>query len=467
VAAAAVTMWVIPREPRPQRSADDGRFRGLIEALHSVKEQYYVPVDDEQLLQGAISGMVGSLDEFSSYIPADKAGAFARRMAGWQKGLGLRVDLLDGRAVIVGVLHDSPAHREGFLPGDRIVRIDGASAGELHLEDIEARLNTRDEDDTVELMVLPAGGGPRIVALTPAEFHVESVTGLYRDRNGQWIWMLDRRDFSTSSGQSGLAYVRIREFVNDTAKRLQAALQGVPNLHGLVLDLRDNPGGKGNVAIQVADTFLSNGPLVTMVDRTGRTERHEAHDRGTLPDIPVVVLIDAKTASGAEIVAGALYHRHRAVLVGTRTRGKGCVQSMFVLADGLGQVNLTTSQFVFSSGRSIIRLPGSDRWGIDPHEQVKIDATVHRALRRLRWQCEVPGGMTSTTLPATRKSPRPPRAVRELLRLDRQLAHSVGLLAEPLRMQAILKRAAAEALAAAKTRAAAQTRATRRGGGDD
>lgn len=199
-------------------------------------------------------------------------------------------------------------------------------------------------------------------------------------------------------------------------------------------------------AVATADLLLREGVIVAFAGRNEPAKQYLAEPDGTFPEFPVVVLIDAGTASGAEIVAGALRLHDRAVLVGTRTRGKGAVQTMFRLADRLGQINLTTSQLLIGADQLISRMPGSDDWGVDPHDglEVVIPAPRRRKLRQLRLRVEVLGPSVRTrpaTRPATAATAAHPM-YRKFMSLDSQLTRAIELLQEPAEIEEILRAAA-------------------------
>jgi C-terminal processing protease CtpA/Prc len=240
-----------------------------------------------------------------------------------------------------------------------------------------------------------------------------------------------------------MAYVRIREFVNDTGGQLKKTLQQLTDLRGLVLDLRDNPGGNLSVAVEAANLFLREGVIVTSVNRSGDIKKYVAQSDWALPEIPMVVLIDGETASAAEILAAALKVHRRAVLVGMRSRGKGRVQSMFPLPGGLGQINLTTSELLIPSRQSISREPDSDVWGVDPHPRQKVEiAPEHleklQLLQGRSGTFQSMGAGAPATVPAI-ASRRARVLYREFVRLDSQFARAMELLIHPEEMEEILK----------------------------
>jgi len=273
------------------------------------------------------------------------------------------------------------------------------------------------------------------------------VTGLFRDDAGKWVHLIVPSE--------GIAYLRLREFTPETSQQFQRAFRQLTRLEGVVLDLRDNPGGARPAAIAIADMFLRKGTIVIVEHRADQSEHHVAHEAGTVPDVPVVVLIDSRTASAAELVAGSLQAGDRAVLVGERTRGKGCIQTMIPLGGDLGQINLTTAWFHFGSGESIMRAADADRWGIDPHVPVAVPAVRRVELDKLFAREEVLPPPKPTTRPATRATTAPDaaRTVR-FLKLDPQLDRAVDLLRTPQRITRILEKAAERRAAEAKAREA-------------
>ncbi|MDY6914631.1 MAG: S41 family peptidase [Planctomycetota bacterium] len=432
IAAAVVVAWVT-RSPRPADYSRSGRapLAPPARTHRLIRENYYLPVDDKTLHRGAVRGMVRQLDEFSSYIPPERVDEFSHRVRGLQRGLGLRLEIAAGAVTVVGPLPGSPAHRASLTYGDRIVAIDGEKPDGLTLREVR-RLLDGEIDTPVVLTVIRSGAEQQeTIELLRDEFPLETVLGCYRDHIGRRVYAIDP--------QTGLIYVRIREFVQNTAEEFQRAFRQLSGIRGLILDLRDNPGGRLAAAVEAADMFISKGVIVTKLTRQSAPRIYQAHNEGTFPPIPMVVLINGRTASAAEIVAGALRFRDRAVLVGSRTRGKGCVQTMFPLQGNLGQINLTTSEFCFEQDRRITRRPGSDVWGVDPHEPVVISPAQREALEWLWARAEV---LPPEAEPPQAHSARQRRMLAKWVKADPQLARAVRLIRSPKRLDAILARAA-------------------------
>jgi len=433
LAGTLVLVWV-SRLPPPAGDGPSGALRPLGETYNLIEQQYLHPVDRQSLLRGAVRGMVESLDEYSSYVPPGRSAALSQRLMGTERGLGLRIRQVAGQVVVVGPLAGSPAYHAGILSGDLLSEIDGRPAAGMTLDEVRSTLDG-EVGKAVKLTII-RDGWRKSFEVTREEFPVESVTGLYRDRSGAWVCAIQ---------PEGAAYVRVREFVRDTPEQIQRLLRPMDRPLGLVLDLRGNPGGLLDSAVATADLLLREGLIVQVTRRRGPVERYNATAEGTFPPIPVVVLVDSRTASAAEIVAGALRVHVRAVLVGTRTCGKGCVQSMLSLPGGLGQVNLTTSEYFLDGSRAVSRRRGGERWGVDPHEQVILLPSSRERLADLRDQAEVlPATRTPATRPSSETASEPVSMLDRMLEADTQLARAVELLKNPQEMDVLLRLAAAE-----------------------
>jgi len=404
----------------------------LANALEQVRQKYHQPVDDRQLLQGAVAGMVERLDAYSTYIPPGEVGAFNHRLLGSGQGLGLRVEVADGHVVVIGPLMGSPAHRAGLRAGDVIESIDGTTLAGLSIDQVYKRLDDPSQPEA-RLIVLRGPKQPSRLQLTVprVDLALETVQGLYRDVSGQWV--------HTLQAAPGVVYIRVREFVRSTPDDLHRVLTGLGTPRGIVLDLRDNPGGMMEAAVATANFFLAKGRIVTAHDRTQQPQAFDARRENLYSSsIPLVVLVNGRTASAAEIVAGALWVHNRAAVTGERTLGKGCVQSMISLGD-LGQINLTTAQYTLAGGLSITRQPGGDVWGVEPHQAVSL---LHEdQVAALRIRAEVIPSPTPTTAPAVVGTME--RMEEKFLRLDTQLAQALTLVQDATEMKTLLKQGTA------------------------
>jgi len=324
----------------------------LDEVARHVKSEYVEPVTEDQLDLAAAEGMVASLDPHSAFLDAAEYEAMRISTSGHYSGVGLEVAEQDGNVVVVAPIEGSPAEKAGVRAGDVLLEIDGRAVEAARLEDAIERM--RGFVGSTVRLVVSRDGEPE-----PLQFELERTDVQVRTVRAEPL-----------PGRYG--YVRITHFNDATPRdlgRQLAELQAAAPLAGLVLDLRGNPGGVLESAVSVADEFLESGVIVRAEGRTAES-RFELRATGgdLLRAAPLVVLVDRSSASGAEIVAGALRDHGRATLMGERTFGKGSVQTVVPLRDGLA-LKLTTSRYFTPSGTSI-----HDR-GIDP------DVSLAGALR--------------------------------------------------------------------------------------
>jgi carboxyl-terminal processing protease len=310
----------------------------LAVVLERVKHDYVDPVDDHQLLQAAIRGMVASLDPYSAYLDGDEYDEVKISSSGRYSGVGIELSIEDDQVVVIAPFDGSPAAQAGIRSGDIIVTIDGIPVNTNTLADTIGRMRGA-EGSSVKIGIMREGNSePILFTLKRSRVDLHSVRGE----------MLE----------AGYAYVRISQFSETTGDDLNASLKdlrkhnGAP-LKGLVLDLRDNPGGVLEAAVAVADAFLDSGVIVTAKGRTPDSKfEMDATPGDALNGAPIVVLVNGGSASAAEIVAGALKDQHRAKLMGRTTFGKGSVQTIIPLSDDRA-VKLTTSLYYTPSGVSI------------------------------------------------------------------------------------------------------------------
>jgi carboxyl-terminal processing protease len=312
--------------------------RLLAEVLERVEREYVEPVDDHQLLQAAIRGMVSSLDPYSAYLDGDEYDDIKISSSGQYSGVGIEVSMEDGQVVVVAPLDGSPAAAAGIRSGDVIATIDGVPVNATALADTISRMRGK-EGTSVKIGILREGSTePLQITLKRSRVQLHSV--------------------SSELPQAGYGYVRIAQFSETTGEELNAALKalrtknGAP-LKGLVLDLRNNPGGVLEAAVAVADAFLDSGVIVSAKGRTAESKFEMSATPGDdLNGAPLVVLVNGGSASAAEIVAGALKDHHRATLMGRTTFGKGSVQTVMPLGHDRA-IKLTTSLYYTPSGVSI------------------------------------------------------------------------------------------------------------------
>ena len=325
-----------PAAPKPDLPWADARM--LAEVLERVKHDYVNPVDDHQLLQAAIRGMVSSLDPYSAYLDGDEYDEVKISSSGQYSGIGIEVSMEEEEVVVVSPFDGSPAAEAGIRPGDVIATIDGAPVNTTTLADTIGRMRGK-EGTTVKIGILREGSAE------PLQFTVK------RSR-------VELHSVKAELLEPGMGYVRISQFSETTGDDLEAALKDLRKrsgaaLKGLVLDLRNNPGGVLEAAVAVSDTFLDSGVIVSAIGRTPESKfEMDATPGDALNGAPIVVLVNGGSASAAEIVAGALRDNHRAKLMGRTTFGKGSVQTVIPLP-GDRAVKLTTSLYYTPSGISI------------------------------------------------------------------------------------------------------------------
>jgi len=346
-----------------------------------VKHDYVNPVDDHQLLQAAIRGMVSSLDPYSAYLDGEDYDEVKISSSGRYSGVGIEISIEDEQVVVIAPFDGSPAAKAGIRSGDVIVTIDGIAVNTSALGDTIGRMRGP-EGTTVKIGIMRGGvAEPMLFTLKRSRVDLHSV-------RAELI-------------EPGFGYLRISQFSETTGDELGVALKDLrkrngAELKGLVLDMRDNPGGVLEAAVAVADAFLDSGVIVTAKGRTPDSKfEMDATPGDALNGAPIVVLVDGGTASAAEIVAGALQDQHRAKLMGRTTFGKGSVQTIVPLADDRA-VKLTTSLYYTPSGASInhrgiapdIELPRDPTpaaaAGAETAPLLQRDAEVRRALEELK-----------------------------------------------------------------------------------
>jgi carboxyl-terminal processing protease len=311
-------------------------FVALSRAFVLIQREYVRDVDEESVVQGAIRGMVGSLDPHSTYFTPEEYRLFRTDLEGHFEGIGVQIGVRDGWLTVLSVFEDGPAARAGLLPGDRFVHIDGLVARDMRIE--EAVRKVRGEPGTkVQVGVRREGE--------------EGDVQIQIERGRVAIAAVKSRVL-----EDGVVYVAIATFQENAAGDVEKALADVEakgELRGLLLALRDNGGGLVSEAVEIADRFLRRGTIVTTRGRDGRVlHRARAHRVRTRGSLPVVVLVNGRSASAAEILAAALKDNKRALVVGTRTFGKGSVQRLFQESDG-SAIKLTTALHHGPSGETI------------------------------------------------------------------------------------------------------------------
>ena len=312
-------------------------LRTFAEVMDRIKAAYVEPVDDKTLLENAIKGMLGNLDPHSAYLEPEAFAELQESTSGEFGGLGIEVGTEDGFIKVVSPIDDTPASKAGIQPGDLIVKIDGQPTKGLSLMEAVDKMRGK-AGSKINLTLVREGGKPFDVELTRAVIKVKSVRSqLLEDGYG----LIRISQFQVNTGEEvGKALAKLRK---DNGKKLR----------GLVLDLRNNPGGVLQAAVEVADHFLKRGLIVYTEGRIANSElRFNADPADASEGVPLVVLINGGSASASEIVAGALQDHKRGVLMGTDSFGKGSVQTVLPLNNDRA-LKLTTALYFTPNGRSI------------------------------------------------------------------------------------------------------------------
>ena len=379
----------------PHPDKDYERVRRVVEVLAEVEANYVRELKDderEQLVDDMINGGLRKLDPHSVYLNDKQLKEFEQDNEGSFGGIGILLGGLDEKTKLLKIAHPmagTPAYDAGLIAGDIIAKIDDTETkdfnGEQATKLIKGEVGTK-----VTLTIRREGHNPPEfhVTLTRSWIALHPVTGVSRraDDPTKWNWFVDP--------QNKIGYVRVSVFNELTAKELKEAVEEIEKAggKGLILDLRDNPGGLLSQAIEVADLFLTEGKIVTTKDRRGGEKTSTAKESGTLflpaDQHPMVVLVNHESASASEIVSAALQDNGRAVIVGDRTYGKGSVQSLFRLPpDQKTAVKLTTQTWWRPSGKNMDRLAAPkdkpDEWGVSPDEGMTVPVTDLEYGRRI------------------------------------------------------------------------------------
>jgi carboxyl-terminal processing protease len=417
VLALVVVGWVSLQSLTGANAADSNSIyqdlRLFSDVLNIVQDNYVDKVDAKKMIYGAISGMLRELDPHSSFLKPEDYKELQIETEGKFGGIGIEITLRDGVLTVVAPLEGTPADRAGLQSNDKIVKIDDHSTQDMSL--MEAVQKMRGPKGTkVKLTIVREG------ERKPLEFE------LTRDT-------ISIRSVRARNLEKGYGYIRISSFQSDTTSELRKALDQMEDkngpMQGLVLDLRNDPGGLLDQAVEVSDEFLDEGLIVYTGGRLeGQSMRFEAHKNTKPHAYPMIVLVNGGSASASEIVAGALQDHKRAVVVGEPTFGKGSVQTVIPLRDGAA-IRLTTAIYYTPSGRSI------QAKGIEPDVVVKREkkaAPPEGEERQSLKERDLPRHMENrpTDQPGEGKgiSDKDQKEVQKLLAEDNQLERALELL---------------------------------------
>ena len=385
------------------------------EVLRQIEKNYVEPQDPQKMIYGAIKGMVQNLDPHSSFMTKEEHQDLLIETKGSFSGVGIEISVRDNVLTVVSPIEGTPAYAAGIQAGDKIVRIDDKSTNDMTLTDAVKSIRGK-KGTKVKLTVI------RESSDKPLDFTItRDVIPLKSVRN----YLLDPE----------IGYVRISTFQSNTSKDLNVALEKLEtgrDLKGLILDLRNNPGGLLSQAIEVSDIFLDTGLIVSTKGRNSSQDMEvSAHQNKTERDYPIIVMVNGGSASASEIVAGALQDNKRALTLGSRTFGKGSVQTILPLSDGSG-LRLTTAKYYTPSGRSI------QASGITPDIEIEFVPPVQEEEKekespQFMREKDLKGHMLNDTTDAT-KEPKKEKEdettlrVKMLLERDNQVRHALQLL---------------------------------------
>ncbi|MBC7772204.1 MAG: S41 family peptidase [Pyrinomonadaceae bacterium] len=381
----------------------------ILDVQRMISQGYVEEPDLKKLQTGAINGMLEALDDpYAQYIPPVEKAQFEKEIAGHYAGIGAVVQIDDGFPTIATPMDDSPAMRAGLQPKDRIIEIDGIPTMGITIEQCVEKL-TGETGTEVKLTIsrtlpapttpgppgadtkpsaptppanpgeaspTPSTGQPEAVPPAPSttltftlkrqEITVRSLKGVMRqpDPEGTWNYMLDP--------DTRIAYIRLTQFIPTAPAEFikafrQMGLDKNQRLGGMILDLRENPGGDLDACLEIADMFLREGEILSVRGRNGQSHSYTSRPAGTLPEFPMAVLINGRSASASEILAGALSDHDRAIVIGSRSFGKGLVQTVRSLQHNpQALIKFTAQRYYLPSGRLIHRTDTSKTWGVDP-----------------------------------------------------------------------------------------------------
>ncbi len=399
-------------------ATDYQQLKKFADVMEMVRRAYVEEINDEKLIDGALSGMLSSLDPHSTYMNKEMYSQMTVETRGEFGGLGIEIASAEGGIRVIAPIEDTPADRAGIKAGDLIIKIDDLLARDMTLGEGVKKMRGKPGTSITLTIFRKGADAPIEVKITRAVIKVKSV--------------------KSDILEPGYAYLRITQFQERTGSLLQTQIsklrkQAGGELLGAVLDLRNNPGGLLNQAVKVSDMFLESGNIVSTKSRTGNNLSFDATAGDALHGLPLIVLINSGSASASEIVAGALQDHHRAVVMGVKSFGKGSVQSVVPLNDGTA-IKVTTALYYTPSDRSI------QATGIEPditvrQVPVKADEKTPQDDRPLVSERGLKGHLSNGNGKAKEKKSKaaaaggqPSEAMKKRLPLDVQLHRALDLL---------------------------------------
>jgi carboxyl-terminal processing protease len=383
------------KQSAAERARQDFELMRLFaDAYEQIDSHYVREVDKRELVDAAIRGMASHLDTYSTYVPPQDLSRFEQYLEQEFVGIGIHVNAVAGKLEIVSPLPGSPAFRAGLRSGDEIADIEGKSTMGMSTADV-AKLLTGPAGRSVSLGIRKPNAENVIqVTVVRETIQLPTVVGMSRDAEQQWRFMLN--------DEQKIGYVRLTHFSRNTATELKAALETlrVLEMRALVLDLRSNPGGLMESAIEISDMFLDSGAIVSMKGRAVPERKWSAKKGNTITEVPIAVLVNRQSASASEVLSACLQDNRRAIVVGERSWGKGSVQNVIQMESGRSALKLTTASYFRPSGVNIHRFPESkkeDEWGVKPNDGHLVELSKEQWLEwtRARETIDVLHGQSS------------------------------------------------------------------------
>jgi carboxyl-terminal processing protease len=380
-AAALLGVAVSWSAPAKEKDRDYELVRLVVDVLHEVRHKYVQEIDadrERKLVEDMINGGLERLDPHSQYINAKDYKQFSKTSKGKFGGVGIQIGYdrqNRGQLTVISPMAGTPAYEAGVLAGDLILKVDGKSTETMRLSEAVDMIQG-EPGQKVTLTVLHEGTKePVDIDIVRAEIEIHAVLGDTRKDDDPKHW-----DYIIDKGKK-IAYIRLVAFSETAADDLRKVLEHLQKdgIRGLILDLRNNPGGLLNSAVEISNLFLSDGVIVSTRGRNQQPEVRKAKPEGALllpaEKYPMVVLVNKYSASASEIVAAALQDHKRAVIIGERSYGKGSVQNVIMMENNTSALKLTTASYWRPSGKNIHRFPDSkdtDEWGVKPNEGFEI-----------------------------------------------------------------------------------------------
>jgi carboxyl-terminal processing protease len=375
--------------PTREKEQDYELVRLLVDVLHEVRNKYVVDVTpdrERKLVEDMINGGLERLDPHSQYINARDYKQFDKQSEGKFGGIGIEVGFDRhgrGNLTVISPMVGTPAYEAGILAGDVILKIDGEATETMRMGEAVDMIQGVPGANVTLTIMRDGMKEPTDFAITRAVIKVSSVRGdLRKPGNKEWDYLIDK--------ENRIGYVRLISFSKNSPAELKTVLEALEKdgVRGLILDLRNNPGGLLRAAVEISDMFLTEGVIVSTKGRNHKDEVYHAKADGTLltgpaGDVPVVVLINKFSASASEILAAALQDHKRAVIVGERSYGKGSVQNVILMENDTSALKLTTASYWRPSGKNIHRFPHKkdfeaakidpDEWGVKPNGGMEVE----------------------------------------------------------------------------------------------